>query len=61
MRVDASAGVASLATRTATLPVVIYGMAKVGLNPMINALSTIFIVATIVLLLASEWVKRIRR
>jgi spermidine/putrescine transport system permease protein len=46
---------------SATLPLRIYGMAKVGLNPMINALSTIFIVATIVLLLASEWVKRIRR
>ncbi len=44
-----------------TLPLRIYGMAKVGLNPMINALSTIFIVATIVLLLASEWVKRVRR
>ncbi len=46
---------------SATLPLRIYGMAKVGLNPMINALSTIFIVATIVLLLASEWVKRLRR
>jgi spermidine/putrescine transport system permease protein len=44
-----------------TLPLRIYGMAKVGLNPMINALSTIFILATIVLLFASEWVKRIRR
>ncbi len=46
---------------SATLPLRIYGMAKVGLNPMINALSTIFIVATIVLLVASEWVKRLRR
>ena len=46
---------------SATLPLRIYGMAKVGLNPMINALSTLFIVATIVLLLASEWVKRLRR
>lgn len=46
---------------SSTLPVVIYGMAKVGLNPMINALSTLFIVATIVLLVASEWVKRLRR
>lgn len=46
---------------SSTLPVVIYGMAKVGLNPMINALSTLFIVATIILLVASEWVKRLRR
>ena len=46
---------------SATLPLRIYGMAKVGLNPMINALSTLFIVATIVLLVASEWVKRLRR
>jgi spermidine/putrescine transport system permease protein len=46
---------------SSTLPIVIYGMAKVGLNPMINALSTLFIVATITLLVASEWVKRIRR
>lgn len=45
---------------SATLPLRIYGMAKVGLNPMINALSTIFIVATILLLVSSEWVKRLR-
>ncbi|MFT3867944.1 MAG: ABC transporter permease [Nibricoccus sp.] len=46
---------------SSTLPIVIYGMAKVGLNPMINALSTLFIVATIILLIASEWVKHLRR
>ncbi|MFT3780371.1 MAG: ABC transporter permease [Nibricoccus sp.] len=46
---------------SSTLPIVIYGMAKVGLNPMINALSTLFIVATIILLVASEWVKSVRR
>jgi spermidine/putrescine transport system permease protein len=46
---------------SSTLPVVIYGMAKVGLNPMINALSTIFIVITALLLIASEWVKHLRR
>ena len=46
---------------SATLPIVIYGMAKVGLNPMINALSTLFIVATIILLIASEAVKSVRR
>ena len=46
---------------SSTLPIVIYGMAKVGLNPMINALSSLFIVATIILLVASEWVKSVRR
>ncbi len=45
---------------SATLPVVIFGMAKVGLNPMINALSTLFILFTVLLLLISEWVKKTR-
>jgi spermidine/putrescine transport system permease protein len=31
----------------ATLPVRIFGMAKVGLNPMLNALSAIFIIVTV--------------
>jgi len=43
------------------LPVVVYGMVKKGLDPTINALSSLFIVITVVLLLASEWAKRIRR
>jgi spermidine/putrescine transport system permease protein len=38
----------------ATLPVRIFGMAKVGLNPMLNALSTIFIVVTVVVLVLAE-------
>ena len=46
---------------SSTLPVVIFGMAKVGLNPMINALSTLFILFTVLLLLLSEWVKTLRR
>lgn len=37
-----------------TLPLKVYGMAKVGLNPQLNALSAIFIVATIVLVLFSQ-------
>lgn len=45
---------------SSTLPIVIYGMAKVGLNPMINALSTLFIGATVLLLVASEWIKSVR-
>jgi spermidine/putrescine transport system permease protein len=44
-----------------TLPVEIFGRVKKGLDPMINALSTLFIVLTIILLFASEWVKRLRR
>ena len=43
-----------------TLPVVIFGMAKKGINPMVNALSTIFILFTVLLLLLSEWAKRAR-
>ena len=46
---------------SATLPVVIFDRVKKGLDPMINALSTLFIVFTVVLLLASEGVKRLRR
>lgn len=44
-----------------TLPVEIFGRVKKGLHPMINALSTLFIVFTIVLLVAAEAVKRVRR
>jgi spermidine/putrescine transport system permease protein len=43
-----------------TLPVVIFGMAKKGINPMVNALSTLFILFTVLLLLLSEWVKKAR-
>jgi len=38
----------------ATLPVRIFGMAKVGLNPMLNALSAIFIVVTVAIVLLFE-------
>ena len=41
-----------------TLPLKVYGMAKVGLNPELNALSTIFIIATIVLVLFSQILTR---
>lgn len=37
-----------------TLPLKVFGMAKVGLNPQLNALSALFILATIVLVLASH-------
>lgn len=36
---------------SATLPLRIFGMAKVGLNPMLNALSALFIIAAAVLVL----------
>lgn len=41
-----------------TLPLKVYGMAKVGLNPQLNALSAIFIVATIVIVVGSELLTR---
>ncbi len=44
----------------ATLPLRIFGMAKVGLNPMLNALSAIFIVATVVIVLFAERLKKRR-
>jgi spermidine/putrescine transport system permease protein len=43
------------------LPVVMYGRAKKGLDPSLNAVSTIFILATIVLVLLSETIKRRNR
>src|SRR5688572_5011081 len=46
---------------SATLPLRIFGMAKVGLNPMLNALSAIFIVATVVIVLFSERLKKLSR
>ncbi len=41
-----------------TLPLKVYGMAKVGLNPQLNALSAIFVVATIILVLFSQILTR---
>jgi spermidine/putrescine transport system permease protein len=46
---------------SATLPLRIFGMAKVGLNPMLNALSAVFIVATVALVLFSEHLKKLSR
>lgn len=42
-----------------TLPVKIYGMIKPGLDPSINALSTLLIVATLVLALAGDYARRL--
>jgi spermidine/putrescine transport system permease protein len=45
-------------SQSQTLPLKVYGMAKVGLNPQLNALSGIFIIATILLVLFSELLTR---
>jgi spermidine/putrescine transport system permease protein len=42
-----------------TLPIRIYGMIKTGLDPSINALSTILILSTIVLALAADYARRL--
>jgi spermidine/putrescine transport system permease protein len=46
---------------SATLPLRVFGMAKVGLNPMLNALSAIFIVATVAFVAFSAYLKRLAR
>jgi spermidine/putrescine transport system permease protein len=43
---------------SATLPIRVFGMAKVGLNPMLNALSAIFIAATAFLVLSTGGMRR---
>lgn len=43
-----------------TLPLKIYGMAKIGLNPQLNALSAIFVVVTIAVVVLSELLRRNR-
>lgn len=45
----------------ATLPIRVFGLAKVGLNPMLNALSTLFILATVAFVLFSEYLKKSTR
>jgi spermidine/putrescine transport system permease protein len=44
-----------------TLPLVMYDRVKKGLDPSLNAVSTIFIIGTIVLVLVSESLKRVDR
>ena len=41
-----------------TLPLKVYGMAKVGLNPQLNALSAIFIAATVLVAIVSHTLAR---
>jgi spermidine/putrescine transport system permease protein len=42
-----------------TLPIKVFGMAKVGADPRLNAISAIFIVATAVLVVSAEFLRRI--
>jgi spermidine/putrescine transport system permease protein len=44
-----------------TLPIQVFGLARVGLNPMLNALSALFIVATVAFVLFSEYLKKLSR
>lgn len=41
-----------------TLPIKIYGMAKVGLSPKLNALSTLFVLATFLLVFATQFIQK---
>lgn len=41
-----------------TLPLKVYGMAKKGLSPELNALSTLFVLGTLLLVLASQMLQR---
>lgn len=43
---------------SATLPLRVFGMAKIGLNPMLNALSAIFILTTVAFVIFSERLRR---
>lgn len=44
-----------------TLPIQVYGLARVGLNPMLNALSAIFILATVSFVLFSDYLRKLSR
>jgi spermidine/putrescine transport system permease protein len=41
-----------------TLPIRIFGMARVGLDPRLNALSTIFLVSTAIFVVAAEYIRK---
>jgi spermidine/putrescine transport system permease protein len=43
---------------TRTLPLEIFGRVKKGLDPSLNAISTVFIVVTVLALLITEWMRR---
>jgi spermidine/putrescine transport system permease protein len=41
-----------------TLPIKIFGMAKKGLDPSLNAVSTLFVAATVLFVLAGEYIRK---
>lgn len=43
--------------KSETLPIKVFGMAKVGLNPILNTISTVFVVATAMLVVIAESLK----
>jgi len=48
-------------SRSQTLPMVIFGRVKKGLDPSLNAVSALFILATATLVVAAEWIKKWNR
>jgi spermidine/putrescine transport system permease protein len=44
---------------SATLPIRVFGLAKVGLNPMLNALSALIVVATTAVVIFSAYVRKL--
>lgn len=46
---------------SATLPIKVFDLARVGLNPMLNALSALFIVATVAFVLFSDYLRKLSR
>lgn len=44
--------------QSATLPIKVFGMAKVGLDPRLNAISALFIATTVVLVISAEWLRK---
>jgi spermidine/putrescine transport system permease protein len=47
--------------KSATLPIQVFGMAKVGLNPILNTISTVFIAFTAIFVVCGEWIKKFNR
>ena len=46
---------------SATLPIKIFGMARSGLNPTLNAISAIFIVSTAIFAVCAEYLRKLNR
>jgi spermidine/putrescine transport system permease protein len=45
---------------SATMPIKVFGMARIGLSPVLNAISTLFVVATTLLIVIASYVRGIR-